>query len=38
MPPNKNFKLLIFAAEPFIFDLPQPSRASRGDGIQFEVF
>ena len=39
MPPKKNLKLLIFAAEPLIFARPpNPSRAKRGEETQFELF
>lgn len=31
LPPKKNWKLLIFAAEPLIFAPPYPSRVRRGE-------
>jgi len=39
IPPKKNLKLSVCAAEPLIFAQPHPSRALRGEGrIPFELF
>ena len=38
IPPKKNLKLSVRAAEPLIFAPPHPSRAERGEGMQFELF